>query len=282
MIIDPEKIAVKDLHQFIVGGVAPRPIAFVSTVDENGVPNLAPYSFFNAFSSNPPILIFSSNRRVGNNTTKDTLHNVQQTKECVINVVTYPIVRQMAITSVDYPGEVDEFKKGGFTPLKSDVVSPFRVKESPINFECRVNEIITLGEHGGAGHLIICQVVRIHLDDNILDENGRIDPNKLDLMGRLGRAYYTRASGDSIKTIFQPFNEIAIGFDQLPDFILKSPILTGNEIAEIAALTLLPDPTEQDLKFVSDKSKEEVHILAKALILKGEAMEAAKLLLAKA
>jgi len=280
MIVDPGKIAVKDLHQFIVGGVAPRPIAFVSTVDENGVPNLAPYSFFNAFSSNPPILIFSSNRRVGNNTTKDTLHNVIKTKECVINVVTYPIVRQMAITSVDYPHDVDEFKKGGFTPVKSDLVKPARVKESPINFECRVKEIITLGEHGGAGHLVICEVLRIHLDDNILDENGRIDPNKLDLMGRLGRAYYTRASGEAVKTIFQPFNEMAIGFDQLPDFILRSPVLTGNEIAEIAALTELPSVSDEAVNAISGKSVEEIHQMAKRLIYSGQVKEAAGLLIA--
>ncbi len=277
MIIDPKNIAVKDLHQFIVGAVAPRPIAFVSTVDENGVPNLAPYSFFNAFSSNPPILVFSSNRRVGNNTTKDTLHNVQATRQCVIQVVTHDIVRQMALSSVDYPADVDEFKKAGFTPLPSIHVKPFRVKESPIQMECEVQDIITLGDHGGAGHLVICRVLCMHVDEKVLDENERIDPDKLDLMGRLGRAYYTRASGAAVETIYQPFNEIGIGFDQLPDAIRQSSILTGNEIAELAALTKAPEISEEDKHFINDLSREDVHFKIRELLSKKDVMQAAKI-----
>lgn len=280
MIVDPKNIATKDLHQFIVGSVAPRPIAFVSTVDENGEPNLAPYSFFNAFSSNPPIVVFSSNRRVGNNTTKDTLHNVEVTRECVINVVSWDIVRQMSITSIDYPSDVNEFEKGGFTPLPSDLVKAYRVAESPVQMECQVRDIITLGSDGGAGHLVICEVVRLHIADEVVDENGRIDPHKLDLAGRLGRAYYTRASGASIHTIYQPFNELAIGFDGLPDSIRRSTVLTGNEIAEIAALAALPDVADEDIQAIRGMSAEEVHRQAADLIRQGQRELAARRLLA--
>jgi flavin reductase (DIM6/NTAB) family NADH-FMN oxidoreductase RutF len=281
MRIIPGTIPTKDLHQFIVGGVAPRPIAFVSTVDENGVANLAPYSFFNAFSSNPPILVFSSNRRVGNNTTKDTLHNVEKTGECVINVVTHDIVRQMTLTSIDFPADVDEFEKGGFTKLPAEKVAPFRVAESPMQFECKVKEIIPLGEHGGAGHLVICEVVLIHLADDMLDDNGRISPDKLDLMGRLGRAYYVRSSGAAIETYFQPFEAIAIGFDQLPVQIKTSKWLTGNEIAEIAALTEIPQPEEEMFTLVKSFDEETFHLELKKLIGQKEIQKAALMAFAR-
>ena len=242
--INPADLAIKDLHQFIIGSIAPRPIAFVSTLNEQGQANLAPYSFFNAFSSNPPTLVFSSNRRVRDNTTKDTLHNVEATGELVINTVNFAIMRQMALASIEYPADVDEFAKSGLTPLASDLVKPFRVAESPAQMECKVRDIITLGEEGGAGHLIICDVLRIHLHERVIDENGRIDPQKIDLVGRMGRAYYVRASGAAVHTLFQPVNEIGIGFDQLPDSVRNSPILTGAELAEIAAQTHLPDEAD--------------------------------------
>ena len=244
LVIDPTATPIKDLHQFMVGAVAPRPIAFVSTIDEDGNPNLAPYSFFNAFSSNPPILVFSSNRRVMDNTTKDTLSNVLATREVVINVVTWPIVRQMAVASSRFEKGVSEFEKAGFTPLPADLVKPFRVKESPIHFECRVGDVITLGEHGGAGHLIICNVLRIHIDESVVDDNNRIDPHKLDLMGRLGRAYYVRASGGAIHTIFQEETPIPLGFDQLPDRLKLSPVLTGNDLGHLAGLPAVPTKEE--------------------------------------
>ncbi len=239
MIIDPKKTPTKDLHQFILAAVSPRPIAFVSTVDADGRPNLAPYSFFNAFSSNPPILVFSSNRKVKDNTTKHTLANVEATKEVVINVVTHDIVRQMTLASIEYPEGVSEFAKAGFTPVKSDLVKPFRVKESPINMECKVTRIISLGEEGGAGNLIFCEVVRMHIADEIMDGH-RINPHKLDIMGRLGRTNYARIKGDAISSIFQSIIAQGIGFDGLPDAIRCSSILTGNEIAELAALTAMP------------------------------------------
>jgi flavin reductase (DIM6/NTAB) family NADH-FMN oxidoreductase RutF len=240
LVIDPASTPIKDLHQFMVGGIAPRPIAFVSTIDEEGRPNLAPYSFFNAFSSNPPILVFSSNRRVKDNTTKDTLSNVLATKEVVINVVNHAIVRQMALASGRFPKGVSEFEKAGLTPLASDLVKPFRVKESPMHFECRVADVVTLGEHGGAGHLVLCEVLRIHIDEGVVDEHNRIDPHRMDLMGRLGRAYYVRASGAAIHTIPQSEEEIPLGFDQLPAQIKYSKALTGNDLGWLAAMTETP------------------------------------------
>lgn len=238
--IVPEETKTKDLHQFLVGSIAPRPIAFVSTVDEEGNPNLAPYSFFNAFSSNPPILVFSSNRRVLNNTTKDTLSNVMNTKEVVINVVNHDIVRQMAVTSVEFPSNINEFEKAGLNTIPSEKVRPFRVKESPVQMECKVKEIITLGDHGGAGHLILCEVVLMHIAEHVVDENNRINPHKLDLMGRLGRAYYVRASGDAIQTIVQSVTEITIGFDKLPAKIQTSTVLRGNELGMLAGIKTIP------------------------------------------
>jgi flavin reductase (DIM6/NTAB) family NADH-FMN oxidoreductase RutF len=239
--LDPHELAVKDLHQYILGIVSPRPIAFASTMDKEGRPNLAPYSFFNAFSSNPPIVVFSSNRKVKDNQTKDTLHNLRETGEVVINAVNFAMMRQMAIASIEYPPEVNEFEKSGLTPLASDLVRPFRVAESPAHMECKVKDIITLGEKGGAGHLIICEVVKIHIRNSVMDEQDRIDPHRIDLVGRMGRAYYVRASGAAIHTLFQPMDVIGMGFDQLPPSIRHSPVLTGSELAEIAALSAWPD-----------------------------------------
>lgn len=239
--IEPDKLSTPDFYQYLIGSIAPRPIAFVSTVDEKGKPNLAPYSFFNAFSSNPPIVVFSSNRRVRGNTTKDTLHNVQATGEVVINAVNYNIIRQMAITSIEFPSEVNEFEKAGLTPIPSDLVKPFRVKESPIHLECKVENIITLGDTGGAGHLVICRILRMHIDENVIDERGRINPHKLDLMGRMGRAYYVRASGEAIYTVYQPADKPSIGYDQLPESVKKSMVLTGNDLGHLAGLQTFPD-----------------------------------------
>ncbi|MDB4727503.1 flavin reductase family protein [Saprospiraceae bacterium] len=273
--IDPKTTPTRDFHQYLLGAVAPRPIAFVSTVDENGNPNLAPYSFFNAFSSNPPILVFSSNRRVVDNTTKDTLANVQATKEVVVNVVNYNIVRQMAVTSVQFDSDISEFEKAGLTPIPSDLVKPFRVKESPAQMECVVKEILTLGEHGGAGHLIICEVVRMHIDESVLDERNRINPHKIDLMGRMGRAYYSRASGDAIYTIVQEVTQLTIGFDQLPASIKNSAVLTGNNLGQLAGLKKVPNKEEvlalKEVKEIqalldSENAQNALHTYAKEIL----------------
>lgn len=239
--ITPGEIETKDLHQFILGAVAPRPIAFVSTIDDKGVANIAPYSFFNAFSSNPPVLVFSSNRRVADNTTKDTLHNVELNQEVVVNVVNYDIVRQMALASISYPSDISEFEKSGLTPIPSEEVKPFRIKESPAHFECKVSEIITLGEHGGAGHLIICNVLKMHVSEEVIDDNNRINPHKIDLVGRMGRSHYVRASGANIFDVYQSVLKPALGFDQLPPHILNSNVLTGNDIAQLAGLYEFPE-----------------------------------------
>jgi len=265
----PGEIPTRDLHQFIVGAIAPRPIAFVSTVDEHGNKNLAPYSFFNAFSSNPPIVVFSSNRRVSNNTTKDTLHNVKTTGEAVINIVNYEIVRQMAVASIEFPTEISEFDKTGLTPLASEEVAPFRVAESPVQLECKVKEIIALGDQGGAGHLVICHVVRMHIAEDVIDDRNRIDPQKLDLMGRLGRSYYVRVQGEAIQTIVQPVTQLAIGYDALPKSVQHSAVLTGNDIGKLSGMQAMPTWPEAEILTINDdrtmglisdqKSVEEFH-----------------------
>lgn len=242
--IVPGTIPTRDLHQFLLGCVAPRPIAFVSTLNEKGESNLAPFSFFNCFSSNPPIVVFSSNRRVRDNTTKDTLHNIKTTGEAVINMVNYDIVRQMAVASVEFETGISEFEKSGLTPIEAEEVKPFRVKESPAHLECKVQEVITLGEHGGAGHLIICEVVKLHINEHVIGENNRIDPHKIDLMGRMGRAYYCRASGAAIHTIVQAVTQVTIGYDALPNSIKYSEVLNGNDIGLLAGLTQAPSGEE--------------------------------------
>jgi flavin reductase (DIM6/NTAB) family NADH-FMN oxidoreductase RutF len=272
--IDPKAISPVDFHQFMLACIAPRPIAFVSSIDEEGRPNLAPYSFFNAFSSNPPILVFSSNRKASDNTTKDTLHNVKVNGELVINAVNYDMSRQMALASIEYPPEVNEFEKAGFTPIPSTIVRPFRVAESPAQMECRVKEIITLGDQGGAGHLIICDVLLLHLNDQVLDDRGRVDPHKIDLVGRLGRFYYARASGDAIYSIEQRVDRFGLGFDQLPDTIRHSAVLTGNDLAQLASLSAPPtteelDAIANDIRLV-DVLKHEQPLLALHLLVKQE------------
>ena len=258
--IDPTQIPTKDLHQFILGAVSPRPIAFASTISTDGIPNLAPYSFFNAFSSNPPIVIFSSNRRVANNTTKDTLKNVQDTGEVVINVVSHRIVRQMAVASIEYGPEVNEFEKAGFTPLASEMVRPFRVAESPVQMECKVDQILPLGENGGAGNLIVCRIVLMHIAEEVLNDKGRIDPHKIDLMGRMGRFYYVRASGAAVEEIVQEVTSIGIGFDGLPTSLRHSKILTGNNLGQLAGLPALPAPEEAMALLATDERTH--HILS--------------------
>jgi flavin reductase (DIM6/NTAB) family NADH-FMN oxidoreductase RutF len=291
--IDPENIPIAELHQFILGTVAPRPIAFVSTMNEKGQPNLAPFSFFNAFSANPPTLIFSANRRVNDNSTKDTLHNAESTKEVVVNVVNYSILRQMTIASINYDADINEFDKSGLTPIPSDIVKPYRIKESPVQFECKVVDIIRLGNEAGAGNLVVCLIVKLHLDKNIFDNDKKIDPQKIDLVGRLGRAFYVRVKGDNVFPVVQPVKAIGIGFDSLPEQVRKSKILTGNELASLASLT--KNPKEEEVievlndsfikKIVSGKhfkeaeKDEQIHIYAKDLISQKQFLKAYKVLL---
>ena len=287
--IDPQTTSTPDFYQFLIGSVAPRPIAFVSTMDKEGNTNLAPFSFFNAFSSKPPIVVFSVGKRVQDGTTKDTLSNVEETMECVINMVSHSIVRQMTLTAVNYPKGVNEFEKAGLTPLASDMVLPFRVKESPVQLECRVDHILPLGTEGGAGCLIICNVLCIHISEDVMDvDKRRIDPQKIDLVGRLGRAYYTRASGDAIFEIVQPERPVVLGYDALPLSIRQSEVLTGNNIAQIASLIILP-PKEEILTLKKDNRVQKIlysgnilrglHLLAQEELQKGNTDTGARLAL---
>src|SRR5690606_7491298 len=234
------------LHGYLQSAVAPRPIAFASTVDQNGKANLSPFSFFNVFSANPPILVFSPARRVRNNTVKHTLVNCEQTRQVVINVVNYSIVQQASLSSTEYPEGVNEFLKSGLTMLPSDIVKPYRVKESPVQFECKVNEIISLGENGGAGNLVICEVVKIHIDQEILDENGVIDQHKIDLVSRLGGNWYSRANAGLFE-VPKPLTTLGIGVDQIPDFITNSEVFDGNDLGILGNVESLPTKEEIDI-----------------------------------
>lgn len=237
--INPKDMPTAKLHGYLLSAVAPRPIAFASTIDEEGNPNLSPFSFFNVFSANPPIMAFSPARRVRNNTTKHTLENAELTKEVVINVVNYDIVQQMSLSSTEYGKGVNEFEKAGLTMLKSDCVKPFRVAESPIQFECKVNDIIKLGKEGGAGNLIICEVVKLHINDTVLNEAGTIDQYKLDLVARAGGSYYSRAKSGFFE-IPKPLSTLGIGVDGLPDAVKNSDILTGNNLGMLGNVEALP------------------------------------------
>ena len=241
--IDPKNLTVQKLHQYLLGAIGPRPIAFASTVDAEGKPNLAPFSFFNVFSANPPILIFSPARSGRTNTTKDTYNNVKVVPEVVINVVNYDIVHQMSLASSPYAPGVNEFEKAGFTVLKSDNVKPFRVAESPVQFECKVNQVIELGTEGGAGNLIICEVLKIHIHDEVLDSNGMIDQQKIDLVARMGGDWYSRANAESMFEITKPISTCGIGFDALPVDIKSSKILSGNNLGHLAGIEKIPDET---------------------------------------
>jgi flavin reductase (DIM6/NTAB) family NADH-FMN oxidoreductase RutF len=241
--IDPQSISVPKLHSYLLGSVGPRPIALASTIDEQGRPNLAPFSFFNVFSANPPILIFSPARRGRDNTTKHTFENVKKVREVVINVVTYDMVEQTSLASTEYPEGVNEFEKAGFTALASESVKPMRVAESPVQFECVVRDIVEMGADGGAGNLIICEVLKMHINPNVLDEEQRIDQQKIDLVARMGGNYYCRANGSALFEVEKPLQSLGIGIDALPTDIRKSQVLTGNDLGKLGNVENLPDET---------------------------------------
>lgn len=247
---EPKNLSVGKLHSYLLSAVAPRPIAFASTIDAEGNPNLSPFSFFNVFSANPPIMIFSPARRVRDNTTKHTLENVEQVKEVVINVVNHDLVQQASLSSTEYPEGVNEFEKAGLTMLKSDIVKPFRVAESPVQFECKVNDIIKLGTKGGAGNLIICEVVKIHIANEVLNEDETINQEKLDLVARAGGSYYSRARKGFFK-IPKPLSTLGIGVDSFPEHIKNSMILSGNDLGMLGNVEALPTQEEVQL-FIND------------------------------
>lgn len=241
---DPKELPIPKLHQYLLGAIGPRPIAFASTVDEAGNHNLSPFSFFNVFSAAPPILIFSPARNGRTNTTKDTYNNVKRVPEVVINIVNYDILHQMSLSSSPYAPDVDEFVKSGFTPVQSETIRPMRVKESPVQFECKVNQVIELGDQGGAGNLVICEVTKIHINEAVLDENGMIDQKKIGLVARMGGNWYCHANEASMFEVMKPLTTIGIGFDQLPEDIRNSNILSGNDLAQLAGVEAIPNETD--------------------------------------
>jgi flavin reductase (DIM6/NTAB) family NADH-FMN oxidoreductase RutF len=240
--IIPADLAIAELHQYLLGAVGPRPIAFVSTIDTEGNVNLAPYSFFNIFSVNPPIAIFSPARRGRDNTTKHTYENAKQVAECVINIVNHDMVEQMSLASTEYASGVNEFEKAGLTAVPSDLVGPPRVGESYVQMECKINQVIELGPNGGAGNLVVCEIIKMHIREEVLNTEGKIDPMKMDQVARMGGHWYTRANAGLFQ-LPQPTTKIAIGFDQLPKDVLNSSVLTGNELAKLAGVEQLPDET---------------------------------------
>ncbi|MEO8066184.1 MAG: flavin reductase family protein [Flavobacteriales bacterium] len=274
-------------HGLLLGAVGPRPIAFASTIDAQGRPNLAPFSFFNCFGSNPPTLIFSPARRGRDNTTKHTYHNVKAVPEVVINVVNYGMVQQANVASAEYPEGVSEFEKAGFTPIASERVKPFRVKESPVQMECIVRQVIETGDQGAAGNLIICEVLVLHVDENVLNERGMIDPHKIDLVGRMGGHWYCRANGDALFELPQPGSHTGVGFAALPTDVRNSRVLTGNDLGQLANCAGLPDETtvnEYKLTELSDtfialqgnpmELEAQLHLRAQHLLQLGKADEA--------
>jgi flavin reductase (DIM6/NTAB) family NADH-FMN oxidoreductase RutF len=242
--INPKDLATPELHALLQGAVTPRPIAFVSSINGAGEVNLSPFSFFNLFSANPPILVFSPSRRVRDNTTKHTLDNVLEVPEVVIHVVGHDLVEQMSLASTEYPKGVNEFVKAGLTAIPSNQVAPPRVKEAPVAFECKVLQVLPLGDQGGAGNLVICEVIQIHLDEAILDASGAIPPLKLDPVARLGGNWYTRVTAESLFQIPKPLLTLGIGVDQIPEEIRTSPVLSGNNLGRLANVERLPSPEE--------------------------------------
>ena len=292
MQINPKEIPVPRLFGLMVDTVAPRPIAFASTIDREGNPNLAPFSFFNTFGANPPLLAFSPSRRGKGNTTKDTLENLKKVPEVVINVVNFEMVEQVNLASSDFPAGVSEFVKAGFTPVESCLVKPFRVKESPVQFECKVLYTYESSQMGAAGNLIVCEVVMMHIDDGVLNENGTIDPEKLDLVGRMGQNYYCRIK-DGLFTVEKPTLPVGVGIDNLPDDIKNSTILTGNDLGKLGMVRVIPDKTailefteRKEIKDLIGKHSGEVaklgrelHLLAKKMLNENLITEALKVLL---
>jgi flavin reductase (DIM6/NTAB) family NADH-FMN oxidoreductase RutF len=242
--LDPKELTVQRLHQLLLGAIGPRPIAFASTLDADGNANLAPFSFFNVFSANPPILVFSPARSGRTGQSKDTFNNAKAVPEVVINIVNYNMVHQMSLASSPYAPGIDEFIKAGFTPLASEKVAPFRVAQAPVQFECKVNQIIELGQEGGAGNLIICEVVQLHIQEELLNENGLIDQHKIDLVARMGGDWYCRANSASMFEIKKPITTCGIGYDALPQDIKSSQVLSANDLGQLAGIEELPNETD--------------------------------------
>jgi flavin reductase (DIM6/NTAB) family NADH-FMN oxidoreductase RutF len=286
--IDPKELPIPQLHKLLLSSIAPRPIAFVSTVDAAGNHNLSPFSFFNAFGVNPTTLIFSPSRRGRDNSTKHTYENIREVPEAVINVVNYEMVQQTSLASTEYPKGVNEFVKTGLTAVDSERVKPKRVKESPVQFECKVRQVIETGDGGGAANLVICEILMLHINEEVLGENGLPDPNKIQLVGRLGGDYYIKAFGAGLFEVEKPLARQGVGVDRLPESIRLSTILTGNHLGQLGNLEKLPDNQEIELiikdpliAILLDELRddqylleEELHMIAKDWIDEGRVKDA--------
>jgi len=282
-----------ELQNYLQYAIAPRPICFASTVDKHGNVNLSPFSFFNMVSTNPPVCVFSPSRRVRDSTTKHTLENIREVPECVINIVTYDMVQQTSLASVEYPKGVNEFIKAGFTPIASELVRPPRVAESPVQFECVVNEVKVLGHGPGAGNLILAEIKLMHINESILDTDGKIDQQKLDLVARLGGDWYARVNWDNLFKVAKPVRTIGIGVDAIPYAIRNSKILTGNNLGQLGNVEHLPTDEQIEDYIQSSEIKElldatigdsstremQLHLKAKQLLDEGRVEEAWKVLL---
>ena len=285
--IDPTSISQQELHGYLLSAVAPRPICFASTIDKDGNVNLSPFSYFNLFSVNPPIMIFSPSRRGRDNTTKHTLENVLEVKETVINIVNYDMVEQMSLSSTEYDEGVNEFIKAGFTQVPSDKVKPPRVGEAPVAFECVVDKVISLGDGPGAGNLVLAKVVKIHVKKAYLDADGNLDTPKLDLVARMGGNWYCRASGDALFEIPKPIRTKGIGVDMLPETVRNSSVLTGNNLGRLGNLEELPTKESisriaehQEVKSILEgtMNESEIHKLAQKWLEQGKTEDALALL----
>ncbi len=290
MILDLEKLKPAEKQYYLQHVIAPRPICFASTIDKEGRVNLSPFSFFNMFSSNPPIVVFSPARRVRDNTTKHTLHNVQEVPEVVINIVTYEMVQQTSLASCEFPKEVNEFVKAGFTEEPATLVRPPMVKESKVKMECRVLEIKPLGTEGGAGNLVICEVLRMHIDGSLLDENNKLDQRKIHHVARLGGDWYCKVDETNLFIVEKPNTRLGMGVDQLPVSVRNSKVLTGNDLGMLANITDLPaiDPSFDDpnLKQIIQyysidpvEMEKELHLYSQKLLGEGKVSEAWQVLL---
>ena len=293
MILDLKDLKTAEKQYYLQHVVAPRPVCFASTIDKAGNINLSPFSFFNLFSSNPPIVIFSPSRRVRDNTTKHTLENVLEVPEVVVNIVTYEMVHQVSLASCEYPKEMNEFEKAGFTAEPATLVKPPMVKESKVKMECKVLEVKPLGTEGGAGNLVICEVLRMHIDDSLLDENKKIDQRKIHHIARLGGDWYCRVDETNLFMVPKPNTELGIGVDALPESIRNSDILTGNDLGHLANVREMPiiEPSFDDthlkniIQYYSlnpDDMEKELHTYAKKLLAEGKVKEAWQVLLAGA
>lgn len=291
--INTAELSPAQLQNYMQYAVAPRPICFATTVDKEGNINLSPFSFFNMFSTNPPMCVFSPARRVRDNTTKHTLENVLEVKECVINIVNYPMVQQMSLASTEYPKGVNEFEKSGFTMLPSILVKPPRVAEAPVQMECMVTEVIHLGQNAGAGNLILAEVKLIHIREEILDEDGKIDQAKIDLVARLGGDWYCRVTAENLFKVAKPLTTLGIGVDALPGAVKNSRVLTGNDLGMLGNIEQLPADDEIDaignhpeVKEILDATigdvnnrQRELHELARRWLNEGKVNDALKVVL---